>query len=294
MYTYKTNKLPKNTVEITLNLPLATVTKEKEAAFVRLQAELTVEGFRKGKAPRAIAEKNLSTETIYQEMMKVILPKIYEEIIKKEKLSPIVNPKIDLTKAKEKEDWEIKITLCEKPVIDLGRYKEVIKGTKVMAKKDDIWVPGKESASVPTQSGLRRDEENKSKLINEVLSAVLKEVKIEIADMLIEEELNHRLARMVDDIQKIGLTVDAYLKSKNLTMDILKTQYKKEIEDTYKIEFILSEIADKEGIKVEKSDLDKLFANIKDEKERKMSEANSYYYASVLRKQKTLDFLTSL
>ncbi len=288
MYTYKTNKLPKNTVEIILNLPLETVTKEKEAAFVRLQAELTVEGFRKGKAPRAIAEKNLNIEAIYQEMMKVLLPKIYEEIIKKEKLSPIVNPKIDLTKAKEKEDWEIKITLCEKPMINLGRYKEVIKETKAKAKKDDIWVPGQEKQpeKIP--------EEIKSKLINEVLSAVLKEVKIEIADMLIEEELNHRLARMVDDIQKIGLTVDAYLKSKNLTMDILKTQYKKEIEDTYKIEFILGEIADKEGIKIEKSDLDKLFTNIKDEKERKMAEANGYYYASVLRKQKTLDFLTSL
>ena len=290
MYTYKINKLPKHTVEITLNLPLATITKEKEAAFVRLQAELTVEGFRKGKAPRAIAEKNLNIEAIYQEMMKVILPKIYEEIVKKEKLSPIVNPKIDLTKAKEKEDWEIKITLCEKPTIDLGKYKEMIKEAKAKAKKDDIWVPGKESASAKAPAA----EENKSKLINEILSVVLKEVKIEISDMLIEEELNHRLARMVDDIQKIGLTVDAYLKSKNLTMDILKTQYKREIEDTYKIEFILGEIADKEGIKVEKSDLDKLLANIKDEKERKTAEANSYYYASILRKQKTLDFLTSL
>lgn len=287
MYTYKTNKLPKNTVEITLNIPLTTITKEKEAAFVRLQAELTVEGFRKGKAPRAIAEKHLNLEAIYQEMMKVILPKIYDEIISKEKLKPIVNPKIDLTKAKEKEDWEIKITLCEKPIIDLGKYKDVIKEVKAKAKKDNIWVPGKDKQP-------EKPEEDKSKLINEILSAILKEVKIEISDMLIEEELNHRLARMVDDIQKIGLTVDAYLKSKNLTMDILKNQYKKEIDDTYKIEFILGEIADNEGIKVEKSDLDKLLLNIKDEKERKMAEANSYYYASVLRKQKTLDFLTSL
>ena len=69
---------------------------------------------------------------------------------------------------------------------------------------------------------------------------------------------------------------------------------KKEIEDTYKLEFILSEIADKENIKVEKEDLDKLFTNIKEEKERKAAEANSYFYASILRKQKTLDFLISL
>ena len=34
--------------------------------------------------------------------------------------------------------------------------------------------------------------------------------------------------------------------------------------------------------------------NIKNEKVRQMAEANSYYYATVLRKQKTIDFLISL
>jgi len=102
------------------------------------------------------------------------------------------------------------------------------------------------------------------------------------------------LTRLLDDIQKIGLTVDNYLKSKKLTMEQLKASYRKEIEDTYKLEFILSEIADRENISVEKEDLDKLFSNIKEEKERKAAEANSYFYASILRKQKTLDYLLSL
>ena len=77
-------------------------------------------------------------------------------------------------------------------------------------------------------------------------------------------------------------------------MESLKTQFRKETEDTYKLEFVLSEIADKENIKIEKTDLDKLFVNIKDEKERKKAEQNSYYYATILRKQKTLDYLISL
>ena len=77
-------------------------------------------------------------------------------------------------------------------------------------------------------------------------------------------------------------------------MDSLKAQFRKETEDTYKLEFLLSEIADKEDIKVEKADIDKLFVNIKDDKERKQAEQNSYYYATILRKQKTLDYLISL
>jgi hypothetical protein len=52
-------------------------------------------------------------------------------------------------------------------------------------------------------------------------------------------------------------------------------------------------IADKENITVEKQDLEKIFVNLSPE-ERKKAEENSYFYASILRKQKTLDFLINL
>ena len=77
-------------------------------------------------------------------------------------------------------------------------------------------------------------------------------------------------------------------------MDSLKKQYEKEIVDTYKVEFLLMEIADKENIQVDKQDLEKMLGNIKDENARKEAEQNSYFYATVIRKQKTLDSLLSL
>lgn len=288
MHTYKLKKLPKSTVEITLTIPTADIIKGKNEAFERLQKELTVEGFRKGKVPVPIAQKHLTADAIYQEMIRVILPKIYDEILKKESLKPVMNPRIELIKAKEGEDWEIKISLAEKPIVELKDYKKKIKEVKDKNKKAEIWTP--EKGPAPSEAG----KQDNSKLMNLVLEAVLNEAKVEISDLIIDEELNHRLARLVDDVEKIGLTTDAYLKSKNLTMDQLKASFKKEIEDTYRLEFILAEIADKENIKVEKVDLDKLFLNIKDEKERQMAQSNSYYYATILRKQKTLDYLISL
>ena len=220
-------------------------------------------------------------------MMKVVLPKIYDEILHKEALKPIMSPKIELASAKDNEDWQIKITVAERPIVELGKYKEKIKELKANNKKANIWVPGQDKEK-------KDDEAEKSKFLNVALEALLKTAKIEISDLILEEELNHRLTRLIDDVQKIGLTIDSYLKSKNLTMDSIKDQYKREIEDTYKLEFLLSEIADKEGIKVENSDIEKLFLNIKDDKEREKARENSYYYASILRKQKTIDFLISL
>jgi len=288
MYSYKINRLPKKTDEIIVTIPKEDIKKEYEAAFVKLQGKLTVEGFRVGKVPKSIAEKHITKESIYQELLKSVLPKLYDEILKKENLVPVINPKIDLVKAKENEDWEVKITIAEKPVISLPIYKELVRKIKSNQKKEDIWIPGKNKIDDKDSNS------KKQKLLNEILSSLLKESKIELSELIIEEELNQRLTRLVDDIRKLGLTTEAYLKSKNLTIDTLKDQFRREIEDTYKMEFLLMELADKEGIKVEKQDLDKLFANIKEEKERQSAEQNAYFYASILRKQKTLDFLLDL
>jgi trigger factor len=291
MYSYKKEMLPKNTIQLIIDVSKDDVKKEESEAFLRLQKNLTVEGFRQGKVPKDIAKKHLTKEVVYQELAQKMISRIYKEVLTKEGLKPIISPKVDLVKAKEGEDWQIKIKLAEKPTITLGDYKKVIKEVKSKIKNSNIWVPGKDKD--PSADG-KKPEEDKNKLLNEILTALLNESKIEVSDLVIEEEINHRLTHLIDEIQKIGLTTENYLKSKNLTMESLKAQFKKETEDTYKLEFILAEIADKENLKVEQTDLDKLFINIKDEKERKTATQNSYYYATILRKQKTLDYLISL
>lgn len=289
MVNHTIKKLPKNTLEINVNISWDEVKKGYQTAFSTLQKELKVEGFRKGNVPKTIAEKKINKESVYQELLKSLLPKIYEDIVKNESLKPVINPKIELVRAKENEDWKLLIKIAEKPVVVLGDYKKIVKEIKLKSKKDEIWVPGKGQ----TKPEEKKDSQN-YKILNEILSGLLEKVSCEISELIVEEELNRRLTKLVDDVQKIGLTTESYLKSKNITIDQLKAQYTKEIEDTYKMEFILNEIADIEKISVEKDELEKLVANIKDENERKLALQNSYFYAMILRKQKTLDFLNSL
>ncbi len=287
MYQYQIKKLPKSTIEVIINIPKADLEEEKKQAFKNLAKDLVVDGYRKGKVPEKIAKNHVKNDQILEEAVKTLLSRIYSEVVQKENLKPIINPKVDFIKAKDGEDWEIKITLAEKPIVELKNYKEAIKKLKADKKKADIWVPGKDKEK-PSEN------QDQSKLINEVLEIVLKETKAEISDLIIENELEFRLSRLVDDVTKIGLTIDTYLKSKNLTLDQLKESYKKEIEDTYKLEFVLAEIAEKENIVIETEEINKIFANIKDEKEKAEAQKNSYVYASILRKQKTIDFLINL
>src|SRR3989344_384802 len=268
MVTHKIKRLPKSTIEIEVDIPKSVIESSYKEAFKKLQENLEVEGFRKGKVPQEIAEKNL----------------------KKEDLKPVMAPKVELVNAKESEDWKIKIMVAERPIVTLGDYKKTINEVKQERKKDKIWIPGKDKSEESEPEKAKQNQE----FLNAVLDQLLKKTKVDISDLILDEELNTRLARLVDDVEKLGMTVDTYLQSKNTTIEALRQQYRNEIEGIHKMEFLLNEIADKEEIRVENSELEKLFTAIKDEKERAMAQQNAYFYAALLRKQKTLDFLLGL
>lgn len=289
MYTYKRKNLPKQTIEFVISVPKEDIDSEYKKAFSDLQKDLEVQGFRKGKAPKEVAEKHLKKDDIYDRLIRNYMPTVYTEIVDKEEVKPIISPRVELVKAKEGEDWEVKFTTAEPPKVVLGKFKEKVIAAKKEAKKSDIWVPGKDKE--PTAADL---EKQKQAVFQASLDALMKEAKVEVSDLILDEEMQKRLAKLVDDMQKVGITMDAYLQSRNTTKEALQAQIRKEIEDSYKIEFILQEVADKENINVEQTELEKLFANVKTDEERKSIEQNAYYYAALLRKQKTLDYINSL
>ena len=183
----------------------------------------------------------------------------------------------------------MKIELAEKPVLKLPDYRKIVADIKAGEKKNEIWTPGKDKMKVEEKA-----EVKSQRLLNLVLVGLFDATQFEISDLVVDEEVERRLVKLVDDVQKLGLTMEAYLKSKNLTQEKLKEQYRKEVDSIYKADFVLNEIADLEKIQVEEKDLQTLFANIKDEKEKQAAQNNAYFYAGLMRKQKTLDFLIGL
>lgn len=289
MYTYSRKNLPKNTIELTVKVPWEDIKKEFDASFEVIRKDLKVEGFRKGKAPKNIAESKIQKDIVYEHLLRAYIPRVYSEIVKKDDIRPIISPKVELAKAKENEEWEIKMTTAATPDVKLGNYKEKVKKAKEQVKKSDIWVPGKDKEPTPEDA-----EKQKQAEFQAAFEALMSEAKVEISDLIIEEEASQRLAKLVDDVQRVGLTMESYLQSKNITKEQISEQIKKEIEDTYKMEFLLQKIADEEKISVEQAELEKVFAGIKDEKEKQTVQGNLYYYASLMRKQKTLDYINSL
>lgn len=278
-----------NTYRFEVTVGKKRIEKRYKEALDELSKELKVEGFRKGNAPKKIAEEKLSKDKIYEAVIRNLMPQIYQELIKQENLQPVTSPKIELKEAKEDKDWVVAIEVAEKPDIDIKNYKKIVKKAKKESQEADIWVPGSEEKVTK-----EKQEQDKRKLLNKILDSLLSEASVDVPALIVEREMNRRLTSLVDDIKRVGLSVDEYLKSKNQSMDSLKERMRKEIEDMYKLEFILDEIAGREKITVEKEDFQEFIKNVQDEQARKQAEENSYYYISLIRRQKTFDYLLSL
>lgn len=278
------NRLEDGTIELTITIPWKEVKKSFDGLLKKALAEVTVPGFRKGKAPRKLAEEKIEKKRVYEEVIKQIIPEYYAKAIQQENIKPIISPRIELVQAKEGKDWRFKAFVCEKPKVNLGSYQQTISNLKIQ-KPTKIWTPGQK----------KEKEEQKGKInIEEILKALFKEVKISIPRLLIEEEVNRMLSRLIDDTKKLGLTLEQYLKTKGKTGEQLKRDYRQEVEKTLTLEFALEEIAEKEKITVDNKEIDELIEKEKEEKVKENLRANRYYLATVLRRRKTLDYLQSL
>ena len=111
--------------------------KAKEEAFKKLNAKATIDGFRKGKAPRNIFERNYPGQ-IVMEAADIIVDAEYKRIIMEDKVLPILEPKIDIVKVSD-EELEVNFTFITEPVVKLGEYKNLnIKKEEVKVTKKEV------------------------------------------------------------------------------------------------------------------------------------------------------------
>lgn len=291
-FTDTVEKLPKQTYKITVKIPWEEVEKSKEEALDRLLPTTEVEGFRKGKAPKKLAREKLGEERLLDEGVQHLLSHVYVEILKKNDIKPYIDPKVSIVKAKDKEEWEVLFEVAETPVLTkLADYKAVAAKLKADEKKDAIWVPGKEPQKEEKPADVEKKRNERMQLL---FNELVDQSDIEISPLILDEETNRRLSNLYDEIKKLGMTVDQYLQARKETGETIRAKAVKEVTDIYKSEFVLDKIADEAKIVVDEKELEPVYKTAKDDKEREKLQQNAYFYTRLIRKQKTLDYLTNL
>lgn len=280
------SKLPKNTYEITFLIPWTEIDSLKKQVVKEAAKDTEIKGFRKGKAPENLVAESLDPKKVLELALEKIVPDYYRRAMERFSLKPIISPKIELLSSEENKDWSFKFTTCEIPDIQLDDYKEKLRG----AGEAKIWTPGVNQNTKENTN----DKEKREKKLEKVFAWFDQNIKVEISDLLIKDEVNHKLSSLLAETQKLGLSIDQYLASSHKSVEEIKSEYHQQSEKNLKMEFILGKIAEEEKITVSPEEIEKTLADIKDEKERKQLEEQKYLLAMLIRQQKTLDFLANL
>lgn len=281
---HELKRLEKNSFELLLTLPWDEVKKTYDQVFEEVVKNAELDGFRKGKAPKDLVEKKVDKNKLYEEVIKTLLPKAYGEAVQSENLKPVVNPQIETVEIAQDKDWVFKAKACEMPVVDLKDYKKTISDASA---KEKIWVPGKDETKP-------QDKEDKDKHFAKNMELLLQTATVDLSEILIENELSRLLSELLDEIKRLGLSLDQYLTSTGKTQEQLRGEYREKAVNTLKLEFLLEKIAEVEKITVSDQDLEKAINDAKDEKMKATLSQNKYQLASLLKRQKTLDFLNGL
>ena len=133
----KVNKLEHGHVEVLVTVDEKTWKDAQEKAFNKLAENVTIDGFRKGKAPKNLVKSKIEPMKVLDEAINSLLPKMYQEILEKDGVRPYARPRVDVTKVSDTE-LEVKFSLAVAPEVKLGKYKglEIGKKEAKVTKKD--------------------------------------------------------------------------------------------------------------------------------------------------------------
>ena len=112
----------KNVHEVVIKIEGEEWTKALDAVFAKKQKTAKVDGFRVGKVPRDIYEKNFGKESLYLDAADKLVQVAYLKAMEESKLVPVVQPGVDIRSINET-GIEYVFNIITKPEVTVKNYK---------------------------------------------------------------------------------------------------------------------------------------------------------------------------
>jgi len=266
-------------VQITFSIPQDLVDHAEIHALQDLAKTVAVPGFRKGKAPVEKIKQTVPAEKLLEKTLMQILPQAFGQAAVEHKLKPALYPRFEVI---SQNPWQVRAVTCEIAPFELGDYKTIVNGA---LSASSLWTPDKGDPKNKVEPP-REEKEQK------ILTALLDSIKIDLPKMLIDEEVNVRLAQLLERIEKLGLTLEGYLGSIGKSVDGLRTEYEEQVKQAVLLELILNKMAEAEKIAISEEEINQVVAmTTAGKKDTEVDPAQKSAIASVLRRRAVLDRL---
>ena len=133
-----TEKQEHSVVALTIEITKAEFEAAKDKAFKKAGKNITVPGFRKGKAPRKMIEKLYGEGVFFEDAFNIIYPDAMDMAVEKAGIDPVGRADVDLGEPAEEGGLTIIAKVPVKPEVELSEYKGI------EAEKETVKVPAAE------------------------------------------------------------------------------------------------------------------------------------------------------
>ena len=123
----KVTKLEHCHTEVLVNVDKDLWKKAQDKAFNKLAANITIDGFRKGKAPLNMVKARIDQGRMFNEAINEVLNPVYQDILANEDIQPMARPSFDVTKLSD-DELELKVIIVTAPEAELGKYTGIAIG----------------------------------------------------------------------------------------------------------------------------------------------------------------------
>lgn len=115
-----TEQLPKSQVGMTIEVPTELVDATYERVLNRLVSRARIEGFRPGRAPRALVEARLGPAVVREEVVEAMVPEVLRQALEEKAIDPIDNPDVEILELERGRPARLKATISVMPEVTLA------------------------------------------------------------------------------------------------------------------------------------------------------------------------------
>ena len=124
--------------KITVEVPFEELKASLDEAYQAIAKQINVPGFRKGKVPPPVIDRQVGRGAVLDQAINEAVPKLYVEALQANELQPLAQPDIEVTKLEDNETLEFTAEVDVKPEITVPPYE----GLEVTV--DDVTVTDEE------------------------------------------------------------------------------------------------------------------------------------------------------
>ncbi len=117
--------LEKNMAKLTIELPAEELDKAIEAAYQKQKGQISIQGFRKGKVPRAMIEKIYGAEVFYEDAANALMQQNYAAAVDESGIDIVSRPTVDVVQIEKGQPFIFTAEVAVKPEVTLGKYMGV-------------------------------------------------------------------------------------------------------------------------------------------------------------------------